>query len=403
MEIALAALVGAVVSALMALYYNNTVQQRQFRSVTTIDTISWADDIYDRLMTIHAQRDATFTGAPFGLSNEEYRAVVKEAKAMLLASKTRAKVALVYGEGPELMKFDALHNEFVEITETLLKADRENWTEINSKISDRFSSVVEPLIKSVESILISGARFPKVNRALFAAPRAPTVYLPQQEKDPKDIEMLKSGTGPAGRVKNIATWNLRKFFETIYDAARLVLLLSLVGFGAWVYFGKPDMAWLFEKIPQVQPGQIQAAPAPILPELCVEQPRNFGLDAYTGTAPIPNGTVLKFQSQEAVIKLAIKNPRTTGLSNVVFMLSLPKDITTVADAAWKPSWEELNTRAGSWLLINLKDDIKAGESQTIIPYPMVRFPAPGEYIILYKYFADNLQPQSGYFVMKFAE
>ena len=131
MEALIAGLVGAFTVSCLMLYYNHLTQQKQLRSAATIDIISWADDIYDRLITILAQRDATFTGKPFGLSNDEYRTIVKEAKAMLLASKVRAKVALVYGNGPELMKFDALHNEFVGITESMLNATGETWNEMS--------------------------------------------------------------------------------------------------------------------------------------------------------------------------------------------------------------------------------------------------------------------------------
>jgi hypothetical protein len=234
----IAGFTGAALAVIGAAFYNHHMYQLGRRADLTMDVVSWIDDIYDRLITIHAQREATFTGAKFGLSNDEYRQVVKETKAMLLASKTHAKVALVYGEGRELDKFDTLKEEFVSIAELLLQADKDTWEEANKQINYKFSKIIEPLMNSTERNFLLGSKSEAI-AADFIKKNLPALYLPAQ--DGKGIVVRSPKDEPRPGIGRFVASQAQKFWEAFLLLIRVLIIIAIIGFIAWIYRGKPDL------------------------------------------------------------------------------------------------------------------------------------------------------------------
>lgn len=400
MALILAALAGVLFASGMMAHYNHRAQQKQLRSATTIDIISWADDVYDRLITIQAEREAHFSGTQFGLSNEEFRTTVKEVKSMLLASKTRAKVLLVYGEGPELMKFDSLHDEFISVTDHLLKATKDSWQSDNDWINERFSKVIEPLIRAVEELFIRGARSPGANRTLLMPP-SPRLYLPHANED---IVMKESGGGSA-LVGRILHRQLASLGGAAADAARVLLILAVVSYGAWLYFGRPDISWIMPRAVPHGPGDTPpAAGTPVTQaDLCIDSPASYGLTSHAEFEVLATGAVLPVRLGELPLKLRVRNNTASSLTNPAFMLSLPPSAVTVREPSWKPSWQELATQSGRRLILNMSGDIPSGGTAPVAPYVLLQLPAPGDYPIFYTFFADGLAPRNGHFIVKVTE
>jgi hypothetical protein len=239
MNLLMAGSIGASLAVIAAIFYNYYTRQAEKRADLAIDVVSWIDDVYDRLITIHAQREATFTGSKFGLSNDEYRQVVKESKAMLLASKMHAKVALVYGESRELDKFDNLKEEFVSIAELLLEADKDTWEEANKQINYKLSKIIEPLMNSTERSFLVSSKADAVAADIFKK-NLPTLYLAAGDNN-KGIVVTSGGDRPAGDLGRFVSYQAGKFLEAFFSMLRAFAILAVIGLIAWNYYGRPDI------------------------------------------------------------------------------------------------------------------------------------------------------------------
>lgn len=264
-NILVAGLIGAAIAIIGAAFYHYYMYQLGRRADIALDVVSWVDDIYDRLITIHAQRDATFTGKPFGLSNEEYRQVVKEAKTMLLATRMHAKVALVYGESPQLDKFDTLKEEFVSIAELLLEADKDTWEEANKQINYKLSKIIDPLISATERNFLLASKGEAV-AGDFMKRNIPTLYLAGREE--KGVMVPAGRPRQSGGIARLAAEEAARFIEALLVLARLLVIVSVIGFAAWYLYGKPDLMKAYHNIvnPPAQaaaePGFSQYLPSP---------------------------------------------------------------------------------------------------------------------------------------------
>ena len=245
MNLLVAGLIGAAVAVVGAGFYSYYMYQTSRRADLALDVVSWIDDIYDRLITIHAQREATFTGAAFGLSNDEYRQVVKETKAMLLASKMHAKVSLIYGDGRELDKFDTLKEEFVSIAELLLEADKETWDQTNKQINYKLSKIIEPLMNSTERNFLIGSRA-KAIASDFMKKNMPTLYLASNDEN-KSIVVRPAHGAPTLGVGKFVRDEAAKFWEAFLYMLRALAILAVIGLITWNCYGRPDMNKVINK------------------------------------------------------------------------------------------------------------------------------------------------------------
>lgn len=247
MNYLLAGFIGAALAVAGAAFYGYYMYQTQRRGDMALDVVSWIDDVYDRLITIHAQREATFTGAPFGVSNDEYRQIVKELKAMLLASKMHAKISLVYGHGQHLDKFDMLKEEFVSIAELLLSADKENWDQTNKEINYKLTNIIEPLMSATERVFVRGSTGGAVASDIFKK-SIPVLSLPGKVENTSIVVRSPEGAGPADIMGQFFSNQAVKFWEAFLSAVRIMLILSVIGFAAWHYIGKPDLKAMLKNL-----------------------------------------------------------------------------------------------------------------------------------------------------------
>ncbi|MFA6078270.1 MAG: hypothetical protein WC779_00780 [Candidatus Omnitrophota bacterium] len=391
MEFLLAGFIGALAATILAVMNSFFSRQAERRSSLAIEVISWIDDIYDRLITVHAQREATFTGAKFGLTNDEYRVVVKEVKAMLLASKMHAKVALVYGDSQELRKFDTLREEFMNVAETLLQAEKETWIDSDKQVNYRLSKIIDPLRESTERVFVLGSRSESIARDAVKR-NLPTFYLTSQTKE---LVVRNDQGGSMGSVGRFVGDQSVKLFETFLAVLRVALIAGVLAWIVWHYTGRPD---LYKAVQGLITNSVQVRPEPRF-GLYIISPGEYGLSDEGEIAPVPDGRALIADKNEKPIKMGIENGEGSALVNGVFMLFLPQGVTVVNEGTWKDSWKELDTRNGKWFCISLKDDIKPGETADIVPPIEVKVPRDGEYRIEYKFFCDNFTPKTGFFML----
>jgi hypothetical protein len=87
--------------------------------------------------------------------------------------------------------------------------------------------------------------------------------------------MQRSKEGSSGAVKKLISWQLMKLVDTLLDAVRLVIVLAAIGVGIWLYFGKPDISWLFTVKPVPETKAALPVKIPALPETGIspEEPK----------------------------------------------------------------------------------------------------------------------------------
>ncbi len=391
MNLLLAGFIGALAATIFSVMNSFFSRQAERRSSLAIEVISWIDDIYDRLITIHAQREATFTGAKFGLTNDEYRVVVKEVKAMLLASKMHAKVALVYGESNELRKFDTLREEFMNVAETLLQAEKGTWSDSDKQVNYRLSKIIEPLRESTEHVFLLGSRSESIARDAVKR-NLPTFYLPAQTKE---LVVRNSQGGSMGNVGRFVSAQSVKLWETFLAVLRVALIAGVLIWVIWNYSGRPD---LYKSAQNIITSSVQVRAEPRF-GLYVLSPGEYGLSGEGERGALSDGSLLVVDKSEKPLKIGIENGEDLNLENGVFMLFLPQGVTPVNEETWKDSWKELDTKYGKWFCISLKEDIKPQETVDLVPPIEAKFPKDGEHRVAYKFFCDNFTPKTGFFLV----
>ena len=145
MKLLLSGLIGAFIATTLTIIYNYIREQVRHRRDVMMQTVSWVDDIYDRLQMIQVQKERAYTGKEPALSTEEYRIMTREVKTLLLSSKVPVIVALTYGEGNEVQKINALQGEMTKVAEMLWQANKDTWDDFSKKIFLSFSKIIDPI------------------------------------------------------------------------------------------------------------------------------------------------------------------------------------------------------------------------------------------------------------------
>jgi len=167
MEQLLSGLYGALIATILSIVYLYFSRQIKLRFDVMLEVVGYCDDIYHRISMMHVHKNNMYTKKKPGLTDDEYRKLSQELTVLLKSSKVRAKVALVYGEGPVLEKFNELSVSFVEASSILRKATRAAWVvEENKKMNDIFEKRIDILRNQLEISLLKYARVNGVIRTL---------------------------------------------------------------------------------------------------------------------------------------------------------------------------------------------------------------------------------------------
>ena len=158
MRLLLSGLIGAFIATTLTIIYNYIREQVRHRRDVMMQAVSWVDDVYDRLQMIQVQKERMYTGKEPALSTEEYRITTREVKTLLLSSKIPVLVALVYGEGNEVQKINALQGEMTKVAEMLWQANKDIWDDSSKKIYLSFSKIIDPIKEDTFKRFLHGTR-----------------------------------------------------------------------------------------------------------------------------------------------------------------------------------------------------------------------------------------------------
>ena len=168
MQFLLSGLIGALIASILSILYLYFAEQIRYRRDIFVEVVSLSDDVYGYLQILQAHKDMTYKQGTSYLDDDEKKRMNEDLKKHLISSKIRAKIALVYGEGDELRRFNALQGELLSIARILWAAKEDTWEADNRRILNGFSTVIEPIRASVEFRLLCGTRLSSV---LFDLPK----------------------------------------------------------------------------------------------------------------------------------------------------------------------------------------------------------------------------------------
>lgn len=373
MPLILAALLGAAIATIFSVLYHYFMHSVDRRSDAAMEVVTWTDDVYDRLITIYAQRDAFFTGQKFGLTNDEYRLIVKEVKAMLLASRMHTRVSLIYGKSPQLDKFDALREEYISIIEMLLEADQSTWPKTNQEITHRLNTVLEPLKASTERYFLVGARPAAILFGMMRPRDLQQVYLPAPEGS------SPSASQPSHDTKYVAP-------KPLHILGILVIIML-----AAILFG--DRKTVEDEMSEVK----KETAAPVIERDTVELVAKLpsGSDET-----MVDGSLIDIDKQEFMLKASIKNNGKDPLNNTIFIIQLPAGVKVVHPELWKNYWQDLPGHSAPRYMFGVRSPVESGRSIELKPPPQILFGSEGDYTFSYTIIADDVTPKTGSFTVR---
>jgi hypothetical protein len=158
MKLLLSGLIGAFIATTLTIIYNYIREQVRHRRDVMMQAVSWVDDIYDRLQMMQVQKERVYAGKEPAITTEEYKITTREVKTLLLSSKIPVLVALVYGEGNEVQKINALQGEMTKVAEILWQANKDTWDEASKKIFLSFSKIIDPVKEATFKRFLHGTR-----------------------------------------------------------------------------------------------------------------------------------------------------------------------------------------------------------------------------------------------------
>ena len=158
MHILLSGLLGAAFATLFSLLYNHIAEQVKWRIDLAMSSIDWLDNIYTRLISLQIHKERKYTKKEPYLSDEEYRRISNEVRALLLSEKMKTQVVLIYGEGDKMQKINALQGELEKVATTLWTANENTWTESSKNILNSFDKVIDPIKATIMREFVVSAR-----------------------------------------------------------------------------------------------------------------------------------------------------------------------------------------------------------------------------------------------------
>ena len=154
----LSGFIGAVIATLLSVLYFFISEQKKLRSDVMLEVVGYCDDIYRRLQDLHVHKGTVYTQNSEFLTPEEYRVVSRELISLLTSARTRAKLALVHGEGSTLAAFNGLQAQFQKASSIVRGATRSAWHQENASLHRLFAEEIDPRRAKFERLLLEKTR-----------------------------------------------------------------------------------------------------------------------------------------------------------------------------------------------------------------------------------------------------
>jgi hypothetical protein len=164
----LSGFIGALIATVLSVIYLYLAEQAKLRTEIALEVVGYCDDIYDRLQLMHVHKDNIYTHTGLGMHPDEYRTTSHELSRLIKATKTHAKLEIVYGPGESVAALNELSHHFQETTGLLRSATEADWEEQGPQILELFKIRIEPLRKNLQRKLISGTKATAIANDLFA-------------------------------------------------------------------------------------------------------------------------------------------------------------------------------------------------------------------------------------------
>ncbi len=148
-EIALSALVGGLVAALISIWYQYVSDKIKNRKYIIITVTEWIDSIYTRLQALSAHKENLLVNGQKSTVSQEYRTMNNEMRILLLSNKIIMEVACEYGEGNIMQKVNKLRDDMLNAARIFWNAQFKTWKESKSEIEKTFHENIDPLRASI--------------------------------------------------------------------------------------------------------------------------------------------------------------------------------------------------------------------------------------------------------------
>ena len=134
----LSGFIGALIATLLSILYFFISEQKKLRSDVMLEVVGYCDDIYRRLQDLHVHQG--------------------ELTSLLTSSRTRAKLALVHGEGSTLAAFNDLYAQFLKASSIVRGATRSAWHQEKASLHRLFAEEIDPRRVKLERLLLKKTR-----------------------------------------------------------------------------------------------------------------------------------------------------------------------------------------------------------------------------------------------------
>lgn len=145
-EIALSALIGGLVAALISIWYQHVsdkIKNRKF--IIIISVTDWIDNIYTRLQVLSAHKENILMQRQKSMTSQEYRTMNNEMRILLLSNKIIMEIACEYGEGTIMQQINNLRDNMLTAARIFWNSRQETWSDSHTQITNLFNSQIDPL------------------------------------------------------------------------------------------------------------------------------------------------------------------------------------------------------------------------------------------------------------------
>lgn len=160
LEILLSGLLGALIATFISVIYLHISEKNKLRGEVFLEVVSYCDEIYHFLQTIHNYKEAEFRSFRSPYSSEEYISINNKLTVSLVSTKEHAKLILAYGEGEASMLFSMLSNNLIKVSSILRNSTKSAWvTKEHKEIMRLFSEEIDPLRANLQNSMLNGTRY----------------------------------------------------------------------------------------------------------------------------------------------------------------------------------------------------------------------------------------------------
>ncbi len=160
LEIILSGLVGALIATFISVIYLHISEKNKLRGEVFLEVVSYCDEIYHFLQTIHNYKEAEYRLYKSPYSSEEYISINNKLTVSLISTRVHAKLSLAYGDGETLMLFNILSDNLRKVSSILRSSTKSAWvTKEHKEIMRLFSEEIDPLRAKLQESMLNGTRY----------------------------------------------------------------------------------------------------------------------------------------------------------------------------------------------------------------------------------------------------